>query len=103
MFKLIKTHCEDAVLYALNRIKRTSLYIIIRTRFLPFFFLALILAFQGCVKDDLDFKKLEHTNYSPELAVPLAYSSLSIQDLMKNENDSGILVIDQNNFCTLIY
>jgi len=63
----------------------------------------LALAFHGCVKDDLDFKKLEQTNYSPDLAVPLAYSSLSIRDLMKNETDSGILVIDQNNFCTLIY
>ncbi|HKR05124.1 MAG TPA: hypothetical protein VJY62_10875 [Bacteroidia bacterium] len=103
MLKLIKTHLEDAVLYAVNKIKKTSLYVIIRTRFLPFFSLITVLSFHGCVKDDLDFKKLEQTNYSPELAVPLAYSSLSIEDLMKNESDSGILIIDENKFCTLVY
>ncbi|MEO5570308.1 MAG: hypothetical protein ABIT08_14030 [Bacteroidia bacterium] len=103
MLKLILTHFEDALLYAANKIKRTSVYIIIRTRFLPFFSLVVALAFQSCVKDDLDFKKLKPSNYSPELAMPLAYTSLTIQDLMKNESDSGILVVDQNNFCTLIY
>ncbi|MEP7170639.1 MAG: hypothetical protein ABI855_14810 [Bacteroidota bacterium] len=103
MLTLIKTHLEDAVLYAVCRIKKTSLYVIIRNRFLPFFTLILALIFHGCVKDDLDFKKIERSNYSPELAVPLAYSSLTILDLMKNESDSGILMIDENKFCTLIY
>jgi hypothetical protein len=103
MLKLFITHAEDAVLYVVNKIKKTSLYVIITNKFLPFLSLLLALAFHGCVKDDLDFKKMEKTNYSPELAVPLAYSSLSIEDLMKNESDSGILVIDQNHFCTLIY
>jgi len=103
MLKLIKTHFEDAVLYTISKIKKTSLYIIIRNRFLPFFTLLLALSFHGCVKDDLDFNKLEKNNYSPDLAVPLAYTSLSIEDLMKNESDSGILIIDENKFCTLVY
>ena len=103
MMKLIKTHFEDALLYAVNKLKKTSLYIIIRTRYLPFLSILIALAFNSCVKDDLELKKLKQNNYSPDIAVPLAYTSLTLLDLMHNESDSGILVIDQNNFCTLIY
>jgi hypothetical protein len=103
MLNLIKTHIEDAALYIISKVKKTSLYIIIRTRIFPFFCLLLALSLHGCVKDDLDFDKLKHTNYSPDLALPLAYSSLSIEDLMKTESDSGILIIDENKFCTLVY
>lgn len=103
MFKLLFTHIVDAFLYFTGKIKRTSLYVLIRTRLFPFLLIAFAILFHGCVKDDLAFDKLEDSHWSPDIAVPLAHSSLSIADLMKNESDSGNLVIGTDNFCTLVY
>ena len=104
MMKMVLTHIEDGLLYVISKIKKTSLYVIIRSRLLPFLTLAIAaMVFHGCVKDDLEFDKIKETNWNPELAVPLAYSSMSINDLMKTESDSGILIIGSDNFCTLVY
>jgi hypothetical protein len=104
MIKMILTHIEDGLLYVISKIKKTSLYVIIRSRILPFLTLIITtMIFHGCVKDDLEFNKLKETNWSPEIAVPLAYSSMSISDLMKTERDSGILIVGTDNFCTLVY
>lgn len=58
----------------------------------------------SCVKDNFDLDKLTSTEYSPNLAVPLVYSSLSIADLLKNSEDaSNLIQVDNTSFCTLVY
>jgi hypothetical protein len=56
----------------------------------------------GCVKDNFDLEKLEQTTLSPEMAVPLVYSSLKLSDILAN-NPNSTVVVDSNRFCTLIY
>lgn len=102
MLKLILTHIEDALLFVWNKIKRTSLFIVLTNKIFPVLvFISLVTS--SCLKDDLEFDKLETSNWEPSVAVPLAFTSMSIEDLLKNEQDSGNLFIDSNKFCTLIY
>lgn len=101
MLKITLARFKDVFLYFLNKVKHTSVYIKVASRL--FALLLFTSLFHSCVKDDLDFDKLETTNWSPSLALPLAYSSMSIEDLLKNEQDSGLLQIDPDKFCTLIY
>jgi hypothetical protein len=56
----------------------------------------------GCVKDNFDLEKLEQTTLSPEIAVPLVYSSLKLSDMLAG-NPNNTVVVDSNHFCTLIY
>lgn len=56
----------------------------------------------GCVKDNFDLDRLEKSTLSPEIAVPLVYSSLSLSDILSN-NAKSTVVVDSNHFCTLIY
>jgi hypothetical protein len=57
---------------------------------------------QSCIKDNFDLHKLSKTEWDPNISVPLVYSSLSIQDLLL-KNNSTTIVIDDSNFCTLVY
>ncbi len=67
-----------------------------------FLFVAVLLfAIQSCVKDNFDFSKLTKTDYHPNLAVPLVYSSLSIEDLLTKKG--GFITVGSDKFCTLIY
>jgi hypothetical protein len=68
------------------------------------FILGIILIFgiQACVKDNFQLDKLAKTEWNPNLAVPLVYSSLSIQDIL-NKDKSGLINVGNNQFCTLIY
>jgi len=60
--------------------------------------------FQSCIKNNpaFDLNKLEKPTWNPTLAVPLVYSSLTIQNLLL-KNNNGLIVVDDSNFCTLIY
>lgn len=62
-----------------------------------------LLLLQSCLKDDFDFDKLEDPVYSPEIAVPLAYADLSIEDYLPQLNEGDLLVVDSTNFCSLVY
>jgi hypothetical protein len=57
---------------------------------------------QSCVKDNFDFKKLSQTDYHPNIAVPLVYSSLTIQDLLTKSNQN-LIIVGSDKFCTLVY
>ncbi len=103
MFALIRSAVVNACLLAWHRIRTTSLFILIMRKLFSVPPLLLVLSLSSCLKDDLDFDKLKAPDWQPGVALPLAQSSLSIMDLMKMESDSGILLVDSNNFCTLYY
>lgn len=66
------------------------------------FVVALLFIIQSCVKDNFDFKKLSQTDYHPNIAVPLVYSSLTIQDLLTKSNQN-LIIVGSDKFCTLVY
>ncbi len=57
----------------------------------------------ACLKDNFDFSKLGKSPWNPNLAVPLAFSKLTIEDILKASDKDGNIQIDGNNFCTLVY
>ncbi|MGP8216109.1 MAG: hypothetical protein ACLQQ4_11130 [Bacteroidia bacterium] len=60
-----------------------------------------LLVMQSCI--DYFKKPVEkNTTYSPDLAVPLVYSSMTIKDLIASHNN-GLITVDDSNFCTLVY
>ncbi len=80
---------------------KTSAWKILSSRFLIVTLLSS--GVTSCLKDNFEFDKIKNGGITPQLAIPLAHSTLSIENLMKSESDSGNLLIDSNSFCTLIY
>lgn len=72
--------------------KRTSVIIALLT---STFFM------QSCLKN-VDPGKLEKINYTPTVAIPLVYSTQTINDLLV-KNNNGLVVVDDSNFCTIVY
>jgi hypothetical protein len=60
-------------------------------------------AITSCVKDNFELDKLQSTEWNPNLAVPLVYSSLSIADMLAKQESQGLVNVDADNFCTLVY
>ena len=60
-----------------------------------------IFTIQSCVKDNFDFNKLTKTEYHPNFAIPLVYSSISIEDLLTKKG--GLIIVGSDKFCTLVY
>lgn len=60
-------------------------------------------AISSCVKNNFELDKLTSTEWNPNLAVPLVYSSLSIADMLAKQESQGLVNVDADNFCTLIY
>lgn len=56
----------------------------------------------SCIKDNFDLNKLSTTEWNPDIAVPLVYSSLTIDDLLKKDN-GNLIVVGSDKFCTLVY
>lgn len=65
--------------------------------------ISVIILFNACIKDNFDFNKLAKTEWNPNLAVPLVYSSLTVQDILTKNDKSGVIHVDSTNFCTLVY
>jgi len=63
----------------------------------------IVLTIPACIKDNFDFNKLAKTEYAPNIAVPLVYSSLTVQDILTNGDHNGVITIGNDNFCTIIY
>ena len=62
-----------------------------------------MVAFSACNKEDFQPDLNASPGWEPEIAFPLAYSEIGIQDLA-HINDSSInLEIDANQLCTIIY
>jgi len=57
----------------------------------------------SCRKEDFDPDKFQTPDWHPQVALPLVYSILDIQD-MAGINDSAVtLETDANQFCTIVY
>lgn len=75
-----------------------------KIRITIFFAIAgMIFTISSCMKDNFEFDKLSQTEWNPNLAVPLVYSSLSIQDILTKNDKSGIISVDSNHFCSIVY
>lgn len=65
---------------------------------------AALLCTQACVKDDFNFDKLAKGSWDPEIAVPLAYASVTIQDIIDTTGIETTVQVDPvTNFCTIVY
>lgn len=62
-----------------------------------------IFLISSCIKDNFEFDKLAKTEWNPNLAVPLVYTSLSVQDILTKKDKTGVIKVDSANFCTLVY
>ena len=56
----------------------------------------------SCVKE-YDMKKLAKIDYTPNLAAPLIKSSMTINDLLKYENNNGNIQIGADKLLTIVY
>lgn len=57
----------------------------------------------SCIKDNFELDKLAKSVWNPNIAVPLVYSTLTVQDILTKNDKSGVIHVDNTNFCTLIY
>jgi len=74
-----------------------------KRKILLFSLFGLVLLIQSCIKDnDFEFDKIASANWSPDLAVPLIHSELSIQDII-GTTDSDIFSVDSNHLVSVIY
>lgn len=65
---------------------------------------AVMLLTQSCLKDDFNFNKLTEGSWDPEIAVPLAYASVTIQDIIDTTGIGTTVEVDPaTNFCTIVY
>ena len=63
-----------------------------------------IMAFNSCVKKNIDLNDMSDQQWTPELAVPLVNSSFTIKDILIESDKNGNISIDPTTgFCTLIY
>ncbi|MEX0968731.1 MAG: hypothetical protein WD077_15975 [Bacteroidia bacterium] len=65
--------------------------------------LLLIPLLAGCVKDDLSLDKIKEPAWEPELAVPLFHASLSLQDLLDKADQTGMVQVGNDRFCTIVF
>ncbi|MBL4624106.1 MAG: hypothetical protein JKY42_03055 [Flavobacteriales bacterium] len=63
---------------------------------------ALIIFMAGCVKDSFNLNKLKKTTYNPTVAAPLVFTTLSLEQMLK-QNESDLIHVDQDGFIRLIY
>ena len=63
---------------------------------------ALILFMAGCVKDSFNLNKLKKTEYNPTVAAPLVFTSLTLDQILK-QNESDLINVDGDGFISLIY
>ncbi len=65
--------------------------------------IAITLNFYGCIKEeDLNFDKITSGEWTPEWAIPVIHSRLSIKDITAMA-DTGMFSINNNNQISLIY
>ena len=73
-------------------------------RWYHFFFVAIVVSIlPACIKDNFEFDKLTAIQWNPNVAVPLVYSSLTIEDLLTKNDNGGLILVGSDKFCTLVY
>jgi hypothetical protein len=60
-----------------------------------------LFAFGGCLKDD--FNKLSDSEWAPDLAFPIVFSDLSIQDIATQKDSTVTVGVGANNIIEIIY
>ncbi len=81
-----------------------TIYNFKKKRLLTFTSAFVILVFvSSCLKDHFELEKLAKTEWNPNLAAALVHSSLTVQDILTNQDKSGVIKVDSTNFCTLVY
>ena len=61
-----------------------------------------LLLLSSCSKDDFN-ADLDKSTWAPSIAFPLAYAEIGMSDMAHTNDSSTTLIIDNNQFCTLIY
>lgn len=61
----------------------------------------LLTAFGGCLKDD--FNKLSDSEWAPDLAFPIVFSDLSIQDIATQKDSNVTVGVGADNIVEIIY
>ena len=61
-----------------------------------------VIFFSACKKIE-NIRVVEDVNYNPEFAIPLVNSSISLQDILDNEDNIAVLEIDDDGEMTLNY
>ena len=62
-----------------------------------------VVLFHSCVKDSFDVNKMAQIEWNPKLAVPLAYSSMTLEKILNKPGVGNIIHKDSNNFLTVAY
>lgn len=82
--------------YSTLPISLLKLYVIIRIAIL-------CMLLSSCSKDDFNPDLDASPDWSPEIAMPLAYTEIGIEDLAHANDSNTIVVINNEQYCTLIY
>ncbi len=66
--------------------------------------IAAVLAIPACTEDYFDLDRLQEGNtlWNPDLAIPLVFSNLTVEDIISNDEQNSY-VYDDDNFITLVY
>ena len=74
-----------------------------KTSFIYLLSLTIILT-NGCVKEEYDPNKITALNHTPELAIPLVYSKMTVEDILNQDDDpTDDLTQDAAGLLSLIY
>lgn len=69
-----------------------------------FFLLAAGFIAVSCIKEEIDLDKISDKMYwNPKVGVPVAYSSLSLEDLIESIDSEQMIKSDSTKFLTLVY
>lgn len=66
-------------------------------------FFSLAVLFQSCIKEEYNLSNIEEGTWNPDVAIPLVFTSFSIDDIILKTDKNANINTDQNKFCTLIY
>lgn len=64
---------------------------------------AIVILVQSCVKKTIDLDNMGDEQWQPNLAAPLIFSSLTIDDIITKSGKQGSILIGSDKFCTLVY
>lgn len=69
-----------------------------------FFLLAAGFIAVSCIKDEIDLDKISDKMYwNPKIGIPVAYSNLTLEDLIESVDSEQMIKSDSNKFLTLVY
>ncbi|MCB0803680.1 MAG: hypothetical protein KDB74_11315 [Flavobacteriales bacterium] len=67
------------------------------------FLIASISILVACTDDYFEFDKIKTSEWSPEFALPLVKSSLTLENILSNKDSSGIISTNADNVLEIVY